>query len=129
LCSAKLENVMQPSTHGTTFGGNPVVCAGANYVLSVVAQDSFLKEVREKGEYLKKKLLEIDGVKSVRGLGLMIGIELEKGDAHQIAVKCVENGLLIITAKTLLRMLPPLTITYGELDEAVGIIEETLKEE
>lgn len=129
LCTEKLENVMQPSTHGTTFGGNPVVCAGANYVLSVVANEDFLNQVNKKGDYLKEKLLKIKGVKSVRNLGLMVGIELEKGDAHQIAVKCVENGLLIITAKSLLRMLPPLNISYKEIDEAVEILEKTIREE
>ncbi len=129
LCIEKLEDVMQPSTHGTTFGGNPVVCAGANYILSVVANERFLNEVNKKGKYLKEKLLKINGVKSVRNLGLMIGIEIEKGDAHQIAVKCVENGLMIITAKSLLRMLPPLNISYNEIDEAVGILEKTLMEE
>ena len=128
LCTEKLENVMQPSTHGTTFGGNPVVCAGANYILSVIANDDFLSEVVKKGEYLKEKLLKLDGVKSVRSLGLMVGIELEDKDAHYVAKKCVENGLLMITAKTLLRMLPPLNISYEELDIAVEILEKTLKE-
>ncbi len=128
LCGKKLEDVMQPSTHGSTFAANPVVCAGANYVLSVVADEKFLDEVNKKGEYLKNKLLEIKGIKSVRNLGLMVGIELENGDAHDIAVKCVENGLLIITAKSLLRMLPPLNISYGELDEAVEILKKTLEE-
>ncbi|MCR5653083.1 MAG: aspartate aminotransferase family protein [Ruminococcus sp.] len=129
LCSKKLEDVMQPSTHGSTFAANPVVCAGANYVLSVVADDDFLNEVVKKGEYLKNKLLKINGVKSVRNLGLMVGIELENADAHDIAVKCVKNGLLIITAKLLLRMLPPLTITYEELDKAVEILDNTLHQE
>ncbi|MCH5300626.1 MAG: aspartate aminotransferase family protein [Ruminococcus sp.] len=128
LCTDKLGEVMRPSTHGTTFGGNPVVCAGANYVLDKIADKEFLDEVTKKGEYLKEKLLKIEGVKSVRNLGLMVGIELEDQDAHDIAVKCVENGLLIITAKTLLRMLPPLNISYNELDEAVNILEKTLKE-
>lgn len=128
LCTDKLGEVMSPSTHGTTFGGNPVVCAGANYVLDKIAKKEFLDEVTKKGEYLKEKLLKIEGVKSVRNLGLMVGIELEDQDAHDIAVKCVENGLLIITAKTLLRMLPPLNINYNELDEAVNILEKTLKE-
>lgn len=128
LCTDKLGEVMSPSTHGTTFGGNPVVCAGANYVLDKIADKEFLDEVTKKGEYLKEKLLKIEGVKSVRNLGLMVGIELEDQDAHDIAVKCVENGLLIITAKTLLRMLPPLNISYNELDEAVNILEKTLKE-
>ncbi len=129
LCSEKLENVMQPSTHGTTFGANPVVCAGANYVLSVVSDKKFLDEVNKKGNYLKEKLLEIKGVLSVRNLGLMVGIELERDNAHDIAVKCVENGLLIITAKNLLRMLPPLNISYGEIDEAVKILNKTIQED
>ena len=129
LCNKKLEDVMQPSTHGSTFAANPVVCAGANYVLDKVADKAFLDEVNKKGEYLKEKLLKLDGVKSVRNLGLMVGIELEDGDAHEVALRCVKNGLLIITAKSLLRMLPPLNITYSELDEAVEILAKTLKEE
>ncbi len=76
---------------------------------------------------MEKKLLALDGVKSVNRLGLMVGIEID-GDAHDIAAKCVANGLLIITAKDLLRMLPPLIITTDELDEAVSILEKTLKE-
>jgi len=128
LCNDKLKDVMQPSTHGTTFGANPVVCAGANYVMSVVNDEKFLEEVNKKGAYLKEKLLGIKGVKSVRNLGLMVGIELEKGDAHHIAVECVKNGLLIITAKSLLRMLPPLNISYGEIDEAIQILKKTMEE-
>ena len=118
---------MSPSTHGTTFGANPVVCAGANYVLDKISDEKFLEAVEEKGAYLEEKLLKLGGVKNVRRLGLMVGIEID-GDAHAIAVKCVQNGLLIITAKDLLRMLPPLTITEEELDEAVAILEKTLKE-
>lgn len=129
LCGRKLEDVMSPSTHGSTFGANPVVCAGANYVIDKIANNDFLNEVNKKGAYLKDKLQNIGGVKSVRGLGLMIGIELEKENAHDIAVKCVENGLLIITAKNLLRMLPPLNISYEQLDEAVQILEKTIKED
>ena len=128
MCNEKLKDVMTPSTHGTTFGANPVVCAGANYVLDKVADESFLAEINKKGQYLEEKLLKLPKVKAVRRMGLMVGIELESGDAHDIAVKCVENGLLIITAKTLLRMLPPFVITYEEIDEAVQILENTLKE-
>lgn len=128
MCGDKLKDVMSPSTHGTTFGANPVVCAGANYVIDKVADKDFLNEVEKKGMYFEEKLLAVEGVKSVRHMGLMIGIELKKGDAHDIAVKCVENGLLIITAKSLLRMLPPLVITYEEIDEAVAILDKTLKE-
>lgn len=127
MCGEKLKDVMSPSTHGTTFGANPVVCAGANYVLDRVTTDGFLDEVEQKGAYLEEKLLALDSVKSVRRMGLMVGIEIE-GNAHDIAVKCVENGLIIITAKDLLRMLPPLVITKAEIDEAVQILDKTLKE-
>ena len=127
LCGEKLKDVMSPSTHGTTFGANPVVCAGANYVLDTIANEEFLNEVEEKGAFLEGKLLELEGVKSVHRLGLMVGIEID-GDAHDIAAKCIQNGLLIITAKDLLRMLPPLIITKDELLEAVNILEKTLKE-
>lgn len=128
MCGEKLKDVMSPSTHGTTFGANPVVCAGANYVLDTITADGFLDEVNKKGAYIEEKVSKLENVKNVRRMGLMIGIELESGNAHDIAVKCVENGLLIITAKDLLRMLPPLVITYDEIDEALKILENTLKE-
>lgn len=129
MCTEKYANVMTPSTHGTTYGGNPVCCAGALYVLNEISDENFLKEVREKGEYFENKLRTVKGVKDVRRMGLMIGIELEKDNAGEIAKKCLENGLLIITAKTLLRMLPPLVITYEEIDKAVSILEKTITEE
>lgn len=128
MCGEKLKDVMSPSTHGTTFGANPVVCAGANYVLDTITADGFLDEVNKKGAYIEEKVSKFKNVKNVRRMGLMIGIELESGNAHDIAVKCVENGLLIITAKDLLRMLSPLVITYDEIDEALKILETTLKE-
>lgn len=128
MCGEKLKDVMSPSTHGTTFGANPVVCAGANYVLDTITADGFLDEVNKKGAYIEEKVSKFKNVKNVRRMGLMIGIEFENGNAHDIAVKCVENGLLIITAKGLLRMLPPLVITYDEIDEALKILETTLKE-
>lgn len=128
VCGEKLKDVMSPSTHGTTFGANPVVCAGANYVLDKISKPEFLSEVESKGKYIEEKVLKMDGVKAVRRMGLMIGIELKDGDAHDIAAKCVENGLIIITAKSLLRMLPPLNITKKEIDLALDILEKTLKE-
>ena len=121
--------MLQPSTHGSTFAANPVVCAGANYVIDKISDIEFLNEVNKKGAYLREKLEKLEGVKSVRGLGLMIGIELEKDNAKDISVKCVENGLLIITAKNLLRMLPPLNISYSEIDEAVEILNKTIQED
>lgn len=126
LCNDKLKDVMTPSTHGTTYGANPVVCAGANYVIDKVSDKKFLETVNAKGKYIEDALLEMDAVKSVRRMGLMIGIELKNEDAHDVAIKCVKNGLLIITAKNLLRMLPPLTISYEEIDEALNILKTTL---
>lgn len=127
VCGEKLDGVMTPSTHGSTFGANPVVCAGANYVIDTVSTEAFLQDVREKGDYLEQQLRTIPAVKNVRRMGLMVGIEIEQ-DAHDIAVKCVQNGLLIITAKDVLRMLPPLTITKENIDEAITILKNTLKE-
>ena len=110
ICSEKLSGVLSAGTHGTTFGGNPVACAASLEVLSRVATKEFLKEVSEKGAYIKEKLSSMPNVKEVRGLGMMIGIVLEKGEAKVLANRCVEKGLLILTAKTLLRLLPPLNL-------------------
>lgn len=127
MVNDKLKDVMGPSTHGTTFGSNPVVCAGANYIIDTVNTPEFIEEINKKGTYFKEKLEKIKGVKSVRQQGLMIGIEVE-GNAGDIAKKCTENGLLVITAKTLLRMLPPLNIKYEEIDEALVILKKVMEE-
>lgn len=127
MVNDKLKDVMGPSTHGTTFGSNPVVCAGANYIIDTVNTPEFIEEINKKGAYFKEKIEKIKGVKSVRQQGLMIGIEV-KGNAGDIAKKCTENGLLVITAKTLLRMLPPLNIKYDEIDEALAILKKVMEE-
>ncbi len=127
MVNDKLKDVMGPSTHGTTFGSNPVVCAGANYIIDTVNTPEFIEEINKKGAYFKEKIEKIKGVKSVRQQGLMIGIEVE-GNAGDIAKKCTENGLLAITAKTLLRMLPPLNIKYEEIDEALAILKKVMEE-
>lgn len=127
MVNDKLKDVMGPSTHGTTFGSNPVVCAGANYIIDTVNTPEFIEEVNKKGTYFKEKLEKIKGVKSVRQQGLMIGVEVD-GNAGDIAKKCTENGLLVITAKTLLRMLPPLNIKYEEIDEALAILKKVMEE-
>ena len=123
-----LRGVIVPGTHGTTFGGNPVACAAAVEVLSRVAQPGFLKEVNEKGEYIRAELLKMPNVSEVRGQGLMIGIVTEKDNAKQVAARCVENGLLILTAKNLLRLLPPLTISYDEINKGLTILKNTMEE-
>ncbi len=122
------ENVLGFGDHGSTFGGNPVSCAGGIAVLEELLDEGKLAEVGEKASYFREKLLEIPGVKSVSGLGLMIGIELDEGlTASETAAKCVENGLLVLTAKTKIRLLPPLTITKDEIDRGLEILSAALK--
>ena len=117
---------LQKGDHGSTFGGNPVCAAGALSVLSRL-DEGFLREVSQKGEYLKNRLQDTLGIASVSGMGLMLGAELgiETG-ARAIADKCLEQGLLVLTAKTKLRFLPPLNITLGELDEGLSILKNVL---
>lgn len=126
LVGDKCSGVLTPGTHGSTFGGNPVCCAGGIAVLEKAADENFLKEVAMKGDYFRTKLLEISEIESVSGLGLMIGIKLKTKTAGDVAKKALENGLLILTAKDKVRFLPPLTITYDEIDEGLKIITEIL---
>ncbi len=127
LCSAELGGLLGKGMHGSTFGGNPVACAGALVVLRRVGDPGFLKRVREKGAYIAEKVRAMPGISSVRGMGLMIGARPAKGEPGKIAAKCVENGLLILTAKDVLRFLPPLTITKPEIDKGLGILSGVLK--
>ena len=126
LCTKELGDVMGRSAHGSTFGANPVVCAGALEVIRRVSQPAFLDEVKEKGAYLRERLEKMEGVAQVRGMGMMLGVVPEKGTAAALAAACVENGLLILTAKSLLRLLPPLTITREEMDKGLAILEKVL---
>ena len=78
---------------------------------------------------MQQKLSEMDGVAEVRGIGMMIGIVLEKGTAKDVAATCIEHGLLVLTAKTLVRLFPPpLTITFEEIDKGLAILEEVIKQ-
>lgn len=127
--SEKLKGVMTAGTHGSTFGGNPVVCAGANAVLDTVLSDGFLNNVAEKGDYIADRVSDFYHVVSVTGAGMMLGAELEEGyKAADVAKACLENGLLILTAKTKLRFLPPLNIESDELEAGLNILEKVLKE-
>ena len=126
LCSEKLADVMSKGTNGSTFGGNPVACAGAMTVLEYVSDEEFLKNVREKGKYMREHIEKMSGVKSVRGMGLMIGIELETDDIKQVQLKCAENGLLVLTAKGVIRLLPPLNIDYFDIDAGLEILESSI---
>lgn len=127
LCASFLGNTLTAGTHGTTFGGNPVACAGSLAVLERM-DDAFLAEVTAKGEYICGKVNAFTDVREIRGRGLMIGIDLKTKKAGEVAAKCCEDGLLILTAKSALRMLPPLTITYEEIDKGLAILERVLAE-
>lgn len=116
----KTENVLSYGSHGSTFGGNPVCCAGAISIISRI-DESFLKSVKEKSEYIFSRLNGAKGIKSVSGLGLMIGIETEK-ETKEVINKCIENGLLVLSAKNKIRLLPPLNIDYEDLQKGIDII-------
>ena len=120
----KVENVLKFGDHGSTFGGNPVACAGAVSILNRI-DDNLLKEVREKSEYIVNTLKNCKGVKSVAGKGLMLGIETEK-DAGEVIAKCREKGVLVIKAKTKIRLLPALNIPFETLKTAVNILCEVI---
>ena len=121
------ENILQAGDHGSTFGGNPVVCTGAIEVLNQVADADFLSAVNSKSDYMHEKLSAMPNITDVSGIGLMFGLSLKKDlKAGKIAKKCVENGLLILTAKEKLRIMPPLNISQKEIDIGLNILGECL---
>ena len=127
LAAESCSKVLTPGTHATTFGGTPIVCAAANAVLDTVGDGQFLTQVREKGEYLKNGILALGSpnIHGVRGMGLMLGIIVDEGKHAAFANKLIEKGVLAITAgKNAVRLLPPLTISKEEMDEALHIMKE-----
>lgn len=125
LFGEKLQNTMTPGSHGSTFGGNPVVAAGACSIVERI-DDDFLSEVQRKSEKIRTALAKVKGVQSISGMGLMLGIETDK-PAGEVAKACLANGLLILTAKTKLRLLPALNISDAELDEGLEILKGVLE--
>lgn len=121
----RAQDAFSAGDHGSTFGGNPVSCAAAVNVISRITPE-FLLEVQGKAAYLRAKLKNFEGVKEVTGLGMMIGLGIEK-DSKQVAKACLEKGLLVLTAHRRLRLVPPLTITKTEMDEGLSILREVLK--
>ena len=127
MASEICADVLGAGTHGTTFGGNPFCCAAARTVLSVVNKPEFLKEVQRKGEYLKNAILAIgsDKIKTVRGMGLMLGIVVDKESRTGMVNRLLEKGVLALTAgEETIRLLPPLVISYEEMDSAVAVMKE-----
>lgn len=124
LFGEKTETVFTSGDHGSTFGGNPVVCAGAVHILNTM-DDAFLQDVQKKGMYLKEKIENMPHVQNVAGLGMMLGIQLDV-EAKPVISALLEAGLLVLSAKTKIRLLPPLTISQAELDKGLAILEQTL---
>ena len=125
LFGEKLKDTVTAGSHGSTFGGNPICAAGAISIVERI-DDEFLSEVRQKSEYIKNFLADIKGVKSVSGMGLMLGIEIEK-NAKEVADECLKNGLLVLTAKTKIRLLPALNISMCELERGLKILKEVIE--
>ena len=126
MLGENVENVLTFGSHGSTFGGNPVSCAGACNIIKRI-DDKLLNEVKEKSAYIFSELEGANGVKSVSGLGLMIGAETEK-PAKEVANACIEKGVLVLTAKTKVRLLPSLNIDWDDLKKAIRILKEVIAE-
>ncbi len=126
LLGAKVSGVFTPGTHGSTFGGNPVCCAGAISILGRI-DDELLKGVRERSEFIINELSGAPGVESVTGLGLMLGVKTSKPAAEVISV-CMAKGVLVIKAKDKVRLLPALNIPMEQLKQATAVIKEVCAE-
>lgn len=126
LMSEKVENVLSAGDHGSTFGGNPVSCAGAISILSRI-DEKLLSEVSNKSQYIFDTLSKAEGVESVSGKGLMIGVKTVKPAAEVVAT-CRENGVLVLTAKDKVRLLPALNIPMEILQKAIQILTDACKE-
>ena len=129
MANEKCSSVLTPGTHATTFGGNPIAAAAAIEVLSQL-DDAALLDVVKKGEYIVETVgsWNLPIINEVRGSGLMLGISLVDKVPRYVATKCVSEGLLILTAGTdALRMLPPLTISYDEIDKGLAILKRVLE--
>ena len=126
LLFERVENTLGFGSHGSTFGGNPIACAGAVNIIERI-DDKLLASVREKSKYIFDTLEGAKGIKSVSGMGLMIGIETE-ADSSLVLAECMKRGILPIKAKTKIRLLPALNIPTELLVKAIDIIKEVAGE-
>lgn len=130
LCGSKVADVFKPGDHGSTFGANPVVCAGASVVLDELCNEKSFERITERGAYVKELLEESKDpqIVNVRGIGLMIGIKV-KCDPALVQKEAIKKGLLVLTAgKDVVRLLPPLVISKKELKMGIDIILEILSD-
>ena len=126
MLGERVQDIFTPGLNGSTFGGNPVACAGALNILSRI-DDELLAGVRERSELIKKELEGADGVVEVTGLGLMLGVQTVKS-AAEIVAKCREEGVLVLTAKTKVRLLPALNIPKEQLIRAIAVLKAACAE-
>jgi acetylornithine/N-succinyldiaminopimelate aminotransferase len=127
MANEKTSSVLQKGDHGSTFGGNPLATCAANVVLDTISQTEFLEEVQKKGAYLKDALSKIDSplIHEVRGMGLMIGVIVDPETLMPLIQKLMDHHVLALKAgKSTIRLLPPLTITYENLDQAIQAFQE-----
>lgn len=127
-CAEKTKAVLGFGDHGSTFGGNPVACAGAKVCVDRIADPAFLAEVQKKGAYIREALSDVEELESITGMGLMLGLKLKTKKAGEVAAECLKRGLLVLTAKEKVRLLPPLTIRYEELDAGLAVLKQVLAE-
>ena len=128
LMNEKVAEGMGPGTHGSTFGANPVSTAAGGAVMAKL-DDAFLKEVQEKGQYLRTSIENLGSpwLGGVVGMGLMLGVDVKEGHTNkELATLLLDNGLLCLTAGERLRLLPPLVITKDEMDKGLAIMKQTL---
>lgn len=125
LLGERVQDVLGRGDHGSTFGGNPVACAGAISILSRM-DEPFLAQVREKGDYIRAALAGARGIRSVSGMGLMVGIEVDR-PAGDIVTDCIARGVLCLTAKDKVRLLPALNIPQDVLAEAIEVLKDVCK--
>ncbi len=127
LANEKCADVLDKGSHGSTFGGNPVACAGAVAVLKKMSQADMMQSIIEKSDYIRSQLAAIYEVSEVSGKGMMIGIALKTKNAADVLQECLKNGLLVLTAKDRVRLLPPLTIGMDEVTEGMKILCKVLE--
>lgn len=125
IFAEKVQDILPAGSHGSTFGGNPIAAAGAVNILSRI-DDKLLAEVSQKSELIKSELSKLDLVEEISGMGLMLGIKTKKS-AKDIMLYAMKKGLLVLTAKDKVRLLPPLNITNAELERGLEILKDAIK--
>jgi len=130
VIARKYADTLQPGTHASTFGGSPIVCAASLAVFEAIKKEKLLANTKKMGEYLKSLLTVLKDkysfIKQVKGLGLMLGIELEM-EGKEVVTNCINKGLLInCTHDKILRIMPPVNVTKKEIDKAINILDEVL---